>query len=155
MRIGHGFDIHGFEEGRRLILAGVEIPHVMGLAGHSDADVVIHAVCDALLGAAALGDIGQYFPSTDQQWQNTDSRLFTRKIVDLLSDQNYRIGNVDVTIIAQAPKLLPYREAMRINLAEDLRITMQQVSVKATTTDGLGCVGRKEGIAAHAVVLIQ
>jgi 2-C-methyl-D-erythritol 2,4-cyclodiphosphate synthase len=155
MRIGHGFDAHGFQAGRRLVLGGVEVPYHLGLAGHSDADVVIHALCDALLGAAALGDIGQYFPSHEKEWDNIDSRVFLRKISELLSDQNYQIANADITIIAQAPKLLSYRDAMRNNIAEDLRVGIHQVSVKATTTDGMGSIGRKEGIAAHAVVLIQ
>lgn len=155
MRIGHGFDAHAFQKGRKLILAGVEIPHTMGLAGHSDADVVIHAVCDALLGASALGDIGQYFPSNAKQWKNIDSRVFLRNIHDLLIEHQFKISNVDVTIIAQVPKLLPYRDAMRTHLAEDLRLNIHQVSVKATTTDGMGFVGREEGIAAQAVVLID
>lgn len=155
MRIGHGFDAHAFQKGRKLILAGVEIPHAMGLAGHSDADVVIHAVCDALLGASALGDIGQYFPSDAKEWKNFDSRVFLRNTHDLLTDSHFKISNIDVTIIAQVPKLLPHREAMRTNLAEDLRLNIHQVSVKATTTDGMGFVGREEGIAAHAVTIIQ
>lgn len=154
MRIGQGFDAHRFTPGGRLVLGGVEIPHTQGLAGNSDADVVIHAACDALLGAAALGDIGQYFP-TQPQWQNANSRVFLRKISELLNEHHYQISNIDITIIAQEPKLAPYRDQMRINLAEDLKITVEQVSVKATTTDEMGFTGRKEGIAAQAVALIR
>lgn len=154
MRIGHGFDAHCFELGERLVLAGVEIPHSHGLAGHSDADVVIHAACDALLGAAALEDMGHYFPSNKAEWRNADSRVFLRKVRELLAAQQYQISNLDITLIAQEPKLAPYRAQMRANLAEDLQIDIQQVNVKATTTDGMGFTGRKEGIAATAVALL-
>jgi 2-C-methyl-D-erythritol 2,4-cyclodiphosphate synthase len=154
MRIGHGFDAHRLQLGERLVLGGVTIPHTHGLVGHSDADVVIHAVCDALLGAAALGDIGHYFPSTQEQWRNVDSRIFLKKTCELIKEKNYKISNIDITIIAQEPKLSSYREQMRKNLAEDLQISIDQVSVKATTTDGMGFTGRKEGIAAEAVALI-
>ncbi len=153
MRIGHGFDAHRFELGEKLILGGVEIPHSHGLSGHSDADVVIHALCDALLGAAALGDIGQHFHST-KEWRNANSRLFLQKVYQLISEQHYQINNIDITIIAQEPKLSPYRDQMRTNIAEDLKINIDQVSVKATTTDGMGYTGQREGIAAHAVVII-
>jgi 2-C-methyl-D-erythritol 2,4-cyclodiphosphate synthase len=154
MRIGHGFDAHRFELGEKLILGGVEISHTHGLSGHSDADVVIHAICDALLGAAALGDMGQHFPST-KEWRNASSRIFLQRVFELISKHHYQINNIDVTIIAQEPKLSPYREQMCNNIAEDLKITIDQVSVKATTTDGMGYTGQHEGIAAHAMVLLQ
>jgi 2-C-methyl-D-erythritol 2,4-cyclodiphosphate synthase len=155
MRIGHGFDAHRFQAGGRLILGGVEIPHSHSLEGHSDADVVIHALCDALLGAAALGDLGQHFPPGEATWRGADSRVFLRKINALLAAKNYSVSNIDVTIIAESPKLAPYREQMRANLAADLTLAIDQVSVKATTTEGMGFTGRKEGIAAQAVVLIN
>lgn len=154
MRIGHGFDAHRFADGGQLILGGVLIPHTAGLAAHSDGDVVIHALCDALLGAAALGDIGQHFPDTKAELRGVDSRILLRRVTTLITDQGYKIANVDITIIAQVPKLAPYREQMRSNLAEDMQITIQQVSVKATTTEGMGFTGRAEGIAAHAVAMI-
>lgn len=155
MRIGHGFDAHCFQAGEKLILGGVEIPHTHGLAGHSDADVVIHALCDALLGAAALGDIGQHFPDSKAELRGMDSRVFLRKIHELLIEKAYMVGNIDITIIAEVPKLVPYRDQMRANLAEDLKINLDQVSVKATTTEGMGFTGRKEGIAAQAVVILN
>lgn len=154
MRIGQGFDVHRFCKGRPLILGGVTIPHHHGLEGHSDADVVIHAICDALLGAAALGDIGEFFPSTHDRWKGVDSRMLLRNIYELITERGFRIENVDATVMAQVPKLSPYREAMRLNVAEDLRVSIEQISIKATTTDGMGFVGRKEAIAAAAIVLI-
>lgn len=155
MRIGQGFDVHAFADNRKLILGGVEIPYSKGLAGHSDADVLIHAVCDALLGAAALGDIGKHFPDTDGRYKNIDSRLLLRHVVDLLRARQYRIVNLDATVIAQAPKLAPYMDAIRTHLAADLGVDVDVVSVKATTTEKLGFTGRGEGIAAQAVVLLE
>lgn len=155
IRIGTGFDVHAFAPDRRLWLCGVDIPHSLGLAGHSDADVAIHALCDALLGAAALGDIGRHFPDNDPQYKGIDSRLLLRHVVKLLSAKGYTINNVDLTIIAQQPKLAPYIQQMRDNLADDLGIDIDCVSVKATTTEHLGFTGRSEGIAAQASALIQ
>ncbi|MCM1401473.1 MAG: 2-C-methyl-D-erythritol 2,4-cyclodiphosphate synthase [Bacteroides sp.] len=153
-RTGNGFDVHAFAPDRKLWLCGVEIPSEMGLAGHSDADVAIHALCDALLGAAAMGDIGHHFPDTDPRYKGIDSRLLLRHVADLLSTAGFAIGNIDVTIIAQAPKLAPYIENMRQCLAADLGIAIDRVSVKATTTEKLGFTGRREGIAALASALI-
>lgn len=155
IRIGFGYDVHAFETGRSLILGGVTIPYDRGLSGHSDADVVIHAIVDALLGAAALGDIGQYFPSTDERWKNQPSSVFLDHTYDLLCQQQFVINNIDATIVAERPKLVPYKEAMRTHLAEHLHLTREQVSVKATSTDGLGFAGRREGIACYAVVLLE
>lgn len=154
IRTGFGFDVHAFAAGRPLWLCGVNIPHIEGLLGHSDADVAIHALCDALLGAAALRDIGYHFPDTDPRYAGADSRRLLRRVVELLADKGYKVGNVDVTIIAQAPKLLPYISAMVAILADDLSIDASRVSVKATTTEHLGFTGRKEGIAAAATALI-
>lgn len=154
IRIGNGFDVHRFAAERRLVICGVEIPYTMGLLGHSDADVALHALADALLGAAAMGDIGKHFPDTDPQFAGADSRILLRAVVSLLRGQGFRIGNTDITIIAQAPKMLPYIEQMRSNIAEDLNIPIDRVSVKATTTEHLGFTGRKEGIAAQATALI-
>lgn len=154
IRIGHGFDVHRLVEGRRCIICGVDIPHSVGLLGHSDADVALHALSDALLGAAALGDIGKHFPDTDQRWRGADSRMLLRGVVDLIAAKGYAVGNVDVTIMAQAPKMAPHIEQMRRNIADDLGIDMDCVSVKATTTERLGFTGRGEGIAAEAVALI-
>ncbi len=155
IRIGTGFDVHAFAPDRRLWLCGVNIPHSLGLAGHSDADVAIHALCDALLGAAALGDIGHHFPDTDPQYKGIDSRRLLRHVVQLLSANDYTINNIDITIIAQQPKLAPHIPQMRLNMAADLCIDIDCVSVKATTTEHLGFTGRSEGIAAQAAVLIQ
>lgn len=155
MRIGSGFDVHRLVEGRRCIVCGVDIPYARGLAGHSDADVAIHALCDALLGAAALGDIGTHFPDNDAAFSGIDSRILLRDVVALLTAGGYKIVNVDITIIAQAPKMAPHIPAMRANMAEDLGIPMDCVSVKATTTEHLGFTGRGEGIAAQAVALID
>jgi len=155
IRIGFGYDVHAFAKGRPLILGGVTIPFASGLTGHSDADVVIHAIVDALLGAAALGDIGQHFPSNDAQWENQPSSVFLDYTYDLLCQQNYAICNIDTTIVAQHPKLAPHIQAIRTHLAERLHLTLEQLSVKATTTDGLGFAGRKEGIACYATALIE
>jgi len=154
MRIGHGYDVHAFTEGDHIVLGGVTIPHSHAFAAHSDGDVLIHALCDALLGAAALGDIGRHFPDTAAEFENIDSRILLRHVVDLLDGQGYRLGNADMTIIAQSPKLAPHIEGMRENLAADLKADISQLNVKATTTEKLGFAGRKEGIAAHAVVLL-
>lgn len=154
MRIGHGYDVHAFTEGNYIILGGVRIAHTHAFAAHSDGDVLIHALCDALLGALALGDIGRHFPDTSDEFENIDSRVLLRHVMGLVREQGYRLGNADMTIIAQAPKLAPHIEAMRANLAEDLQADCAQVNVKATTTEKLGFAGRKEGVAAHAVVLL-
>lgn len=154
IRIGHGFDVHAFAQGRRLILGGVEIPHEVGLLGHSDADVLLHAICDALLGAAALGDIGRHFPDSDPQYKGIDSRLLLRHVGDLLRREGWALGNLDATIIAQAPRMAPHIPAMREHIAADLGAALEQVNVKATTTEKLGFTGRKEGIAAEAVCLL-
>lgn len=155
IRVGNGFDVHRLVEGRPCIICGVDIPHSVGLLGHSDADVALHALTDALLGAAALGDIGMHFPDTDPAWKGADSRVLLRAVVDLLAAEGYSTVNVDITIMAQAPKMRPHIDAMRANVAADLGIDMDAVSVKATTTEGLGFTGRAEGIAAQASVLIQ
>ncbi|MBQ2136201.1 MAG: 2-C-methyl-D-erythritol 2,4-cyclodiphosphate synthase [Clostridia bacterium] len=155
MRIGHGYDVHRFGENRKLILGGVEIPFEMGLAGHSDADVLIHAVCDALLGAAALGDIGKHFPDNDNSFKDIDSRILLRNVVKLLNEKGYKIGNIDATVIAQKPKLASFIEDMRLNIADDCGIEKDNVNVKATTEEGLGFTGRIEGISAHAVCIIE
>lgn len=154
MRIGHGYDVHKLVTGRKLILGGVTIPHETGLLGHSDADVLAHAVSDALLGAAALGDIGGFFPDNDPKYQDADSIELLRQICVELYDRGYAIENIDATVIAQAPKLKPYIEQMRKNLAQACEINVNQISVKATTEEHLGFTGRKEGIAVHAVCLI-
>lgn len=154
-RIGNGFDVHRLVEGRRCIICGVDIPHEKGLLGHSDADVALHALTDALLGAAALGDIGMHFPDTDPKWKGADSRMLLRAVVGILADHGFRPVNVDVTVIAQAPKMRPHIDAMRANVAADLGIDISCVSVKATTTEQLGFTGRKEGIAAQATALVE
>ena len=154
MRIGHGFDVHRFGDGDSLVLGGVRIAYERGFVAHSDGDVLIHALCDALLGAAGLGDIGQHFPDTDAAYKGIDSRKLLRHVVGLLDEQGWRLGNADMTIVAQAPKMAPHIPAMRENLADDLNSTVACVNVKATTTEKLGYTGRKEGIAAHAVVLL-
>ena len=155
MRIGHGYDVHAFCDGDFITLGGVKIPHTSGLRAHSDGDVLIHALCDALLGAAALGDIGKHFPDTEQAYRGADSRVLLRHVVGLLDQRNFGIINVDITVIAQAPKLAPHIEIMRERLAQDLRIDAHSVNVKATTTEGLGFSGRKEGIEAHSVALLK
>lgn len=154
IRTGNGFDVHRLTEGRRCIICGVDIPFDRGLLGHSDADVALHALSDALLGAAALGDIGKHFPDTDPRWESADSRMLLREVVAILAREGFRPGNVDITIIAQAPKMLPHIPQMRANVAEDLGIPVDRVSVKATTTERLGFTGRAEGIAAQATALI-
>ena len=155
MRIGHGYDVHRLVEGRRLILGGVEVPHVLGLLGHSDADVLTHAVIDALLGAAGLGDIGRHFPDTDPAYAGADSLKLLDHVVELLEAQGWQVGNVDATILAQRPKLAPYRERMRENLSARMKVELGQVNVKATTEEKLGFTGAEEGIAAHAVCLLE
>ena len=155
MRIGHGYDVHRFAENRKLILGGVEIPYEQGLLGHSDADVLTHALMDALLGAAALGDIGQHFPDTDAMYEGADSMLLLREVCRILADNGYRIGNIDATVIAQKPKLKNYILTMRQTIAENCGADVSQISVKATTEEKLGFTGRLEGIAAHAVCLIS
>lgn len=154
LRIGHGYDVHQLVPGRDLVLGGVKIPHAKGLLGHSDADVLIHAICDACLGAAGLGDIGRHFPDTDKQYKNVDSRALLRRVRDMLAGLGWRVSNVDSTIVAQAPKLAPYITAMVSNIAADLGMETGAVNVKATTTEKLGFAGREEGVAAHAVVLL-
>jgi 2-C-methyl-D-erythritol 2,4-cyclodiphosphate synthase len=155
MRIGQGFDAHALVAGRKLVIGGVAIPHEKGLAGHSDADVLIHAVCDALLGAAGLGDIGSHFPDSDARYKDIDSRRLLREVARLLKERGLKAANVDATIIAQAPKMAPHIPAMRANLAADLGIAPEAVNVKAKTTEKLGFVGRGEGIAAEAVALVE
>ena len=154
MRIGMGYDVHRLVEDRKLILGGVEIPWEKGLLGHSDADVLVHAVMDALLGAAALGDIGQHFPDTDPAYKGVDSLQLLSKVGEILKEAGYEIGNVDATVIAQRPKLAPYREQMRVNMARALSVDASQISVKATTEEGLGFTGAGEGISAQAVALL-
>ena len=155
MRIGQGFDVHALVSGRKLIIGGVDIQHDKGLDGHSDADVLLHAVCDALLGAAALGDIGRHFPDNDARYQGADSRMLLREVSALVLEAGYRIVNIDATITAQAPRLAPHIPAMVNNIAADLGLSRGQVNVKATTTEGLGYTGRGEGIAAEVVVLLN
>ena len=155
MRIGHGYDVHRLVEDRQLIIGGVNIPYEKGLLGHSDADVLLHAVCDALLGAAALGDIGKHFPDNDQGFKNIDSRILLRKTVELLKEKGYKIENIDATVIAQKPKLAPHIPQMKQNIAEDCGIDSDCVNVKATTEEGLGFTGELSGISAHAVCLIN
>lgn len=153
-RIGHGVDVHRFGDGDHLMLGGVRVPYTFGFIAHSDGDVVLHAISDALLGACALGDIGHYFPDTDLRWKGADSRQLLSHVATLITQQGYVIGNVDVTIIAQAPKLAPHLMAMRESIADTLSLDIAQVSVKATTSERLGFAGRKEGIATEAVVLL-
>ena len=155
MRIGMGYDVHRLVEGRKLILGGVEIPYERGLLGHSDADVLLHAITDALLGAAALGDIGKHFPDNSAEFLNIDSRILLRKTVELLEEKGYQVGNIDATVIAQMPKLAPFIDQMRCNIAGALGVDVDFVSVKATTEEKLGFTGRKEGISAHCVCLIE
>ncbi len=153
-RIGHGYDVHRFKEGRRLILGGVEIPFELGLDGHSDADVLLHAIADALLGAAALGDIGKHFPDTDMRFKDADSMKLLSAVVELLFEKDYKVGNVDATVIAQKPKLKDYIPEMRERIAETLRVDSEFVNVKATTEEKLGFTGNMEGMSAHAVCII-
>jgi 2-C-methyl-D-erythritol 2,4-cyclodiphosphate synthase len=155
VRIGQGFDVHALVPGRRLVIGGVEIPHDRGLLGHSDADVLLHAICDALLGAAALGDIGRHFPDSDPRYKGIDSRELLRHVAGLLKERGFRPGNVDATIIAQAPRMAPHIPAMVAHIAADLGIDPGRVNVKATTTEELGFTGRGEGIAAQAICLVE
>ena len=155
MRIGIGYDVHALVAGRPLVIGGVTVPHARGLDGHSDADVLLHAICDALLGALALGDLGTHFPDTDPRFKGADSRTLLRHVVSLVRARGYAVGNIDATVIAQAPKLAPFIASMRANVAADLGCDASCVSVKATTTERLGFAGREEGIAAEAVVLLM
>jgi len=155
IRVGMGYDVHRFKDGGDVILAGVKIPYEQGLEAHSDGDVVLHALCDALLGAAALGDIGKHFPDTDPEFKGADSRVLLRYVYQIVQEKGYLLVNADITIIAQAPKMAPYIEAMCRNIAEDLLVDVDCINVKATTTEKLGFEGRKEGIAVQAVVLIE
>jgi 2-C-methyl-D-erythritol 2,4-cyclodiphosphate synthase len=154
MRIGQGFDVHALVAGRRLVIGGDDIPYEKGLAGHSDADVLIHAVCDALLGAAGLGDIGAHFPDTDPRYKDADSRRLLVAVRQLVQSRGFRVANVDATVVAQAPRMAPHIAAMRANLASDLAVAVDAVNVKAKTTEKLGFIGRGEGIAAEAIVLL-
>lgn len=154
-RIGQGFDVHAFAEGRPCIIGGITIPHELGLLGHSDADVLLHTVADACLGALALGDIGKHFPDTDPAFKDADSEVLLRHVWQLVKEQGYKLGNLDCTVIAQAPKMAPYIDQIRENIAGMLEVDPGQINVKATTTEQLGFTGRKEGIAAQAVVLLQ
>ena len=155
IRIGHGFDVHRFGGEGPLTIAGVKIDYPQGFIAHSDGDVAIHALCDAILGALALGDIGKHFPDTAKEYENIDSRILLRHVVSLATERGYQLGNADITIVAQAPKMLPHIEKMRAILATDLNASIEQVNVKATTTEKLGYEGRKEGISTHAVVLMM
>jgi 2-C-methyl-D-erythritol 2,4-cyclodiphosphate synthase len=155
MRIGQGFDVHAFGEGDHVTLGGVRVPHRRGVVAHSDGDVVIHALCDAIFGALALGDIGQHFPPSDERWRGADSRQFLRHAAILMEQHGYRLGNADITVIGEAPKVGPHAQAMRENLAADLDSETGRISVKATTTENLGFCGRGEGIAAQACVLLE
>ena len=154
LRIGHGYDVHALGEGLRLVLGGVEIPHTKGCIAHSDGDVLVHAICDALLGAAALGDIGKHFPDTSAEFKGIDSLILLRRVVALLAEKGYQIGNIDSTIAMQRPKLRPYIDLMRERIAAAAGVSVEQVSVKATTTEHLGFEGREQGVSAHAVALL-
>ena len=154
-RVGNGYDVHRLIEGRKLILGGVDIPHALGLDGHSDADALCHALCDALLGACNAGDLGAHFPDTDGKWEGFSSLSFLEKVGEVVKESGYRVVNTDATIVAQKPKLAPHVEAMKRNIAKSLGVEATQVSVKATTTETLGFSGREEGIAAYAIVLLQ
>jgi 2-C-methyl-D-erythritol 2,4-cyclodiphosphate synthase len=154
-RIGNGYDVHRLVEGRKLILGGIDIPHSLGLDGHSDADVVVHALCDALLGACGAGDIGKHFPDTDDRWKGVSSLLLLKQVAKILHQRGYQVANADCTIVAQKPKLAPHMEAMKANLASALNIEINRINIKATTTEHLGFAGREEGIAAYAVALLQ
>ena len=155
MRIGHGYDVHRLVEGRRCIIGGVDIPHEKGLLGHSDADVLLHAIMDAVLGAMAAGDIGKLFPDSDPAYKGADSLALTRRVAQVMTERGYRLGNMDATVIAEAPKLAPYIPAMRQNIAAAFGVDTGRISVKATTEEGLGFTGTGEGIAAHAVCLLE
>ncbi len=155
MRIGHGYDVHRFGDGDFITLGGVQIAHNRGLVAHSDGDVLLHALADALLGAAALGDIGQHFPDTDPEFKGADSRVLLRHVVNVVREKGYRLSNADMTIVAQVPKMAPHITAMREIIAQDCNVSLDDINVKATTTEKLGYTGRKEGIASHAVVLLE
>lgn len=155
MRIGQGFDVHAFGEGDHIMLGGVRVAHAQGVLAHSDGDVVLHALCDALLGALALGDIGKHFPPSDEKWRGADSRSFVRAVAAMLSERGYALGNADITVICEAPKVGPHAQAMREVIAADLGVDIDCISIKATTTETLGFTGRREGIAALATVLVQ
>jgi len=155
MRIGQGFDVHAFGEGDHVMLGGVRVAHSQGVLAHSDGDVVLHALCDALLGALALGDIGKHFPPSDEKWRGADSRSFVRAVANMLTDRGYALGNADITVICEAPKVGPHAQAMREVIAADLGVDIDAISIKATTTETLGFTGRREGIAALATVLVQ
>jgi 2-C-methyl-D-erythritol 2,4-cyclodiphosphate synthase len=155
MRIGHGYDVHAFGEGDKIVIGGVVIPHTRGLIAHSDGDVLLHALCDALLGAAALGDIGKHFPDTDMQYKNVDSRALLRMVYAKVNQQGWKLGNADMTIVAQAPRMARHISRMVENITSDLRADISQINVKATTTEKLGFTGREEGIACYAVVLLE
>jgi len=155
LRVGQGYDVHAFEAGDHVTLGGVKIPHAQGIRAHSDGDVVLHALCDALLGAAGLGDIGMHFPDSDPQWRGADSRQFVRHVRSLLERQGFAVVNVDVTVLAEAPRLGKHRETMRTNISTDLGVEAGRVNIKATTSEGLGFIGKREGIACHAIALIE
>src|SRR5687767_15946853 len=155
MRIGSGFDVHAFGPGDSIVLGGVRIPHSRGVVAHSDGDVVLHAVCDALLGAAGLGDIGMHFPDTDPRWKGADSRAFVRHVRDLLKERDYVVVNVDATVVSEAPRIGKYRESMRTNIAADLGVNITRVNIKATTSEKMGFIGRGEGLACQAIALIE
>lgn len=154
-RIGHGYDVHKLEEGKKFVIGGINIDHYKGAVGHSDADVVIHVICDALLGALSLGDIGKHFPDTDNKYKGIDSKILLQKVMKLVKEEKYQISNVDVTILLQKPKLRNYIDSMRDTLSNIMEINKSQISVKATTTEGLGFVGREEGVAAHCVCILK
>lgn len=155
IRIGHGYDVHKLENGKKFVIGGIEIDHYKGAVGHSDADIVIHVICDALLGAMSLGDIGSHFPDTDETYKNIDSKILLEKVITLVKKNNYNIINIDVTVLLEKPKLRNHIDTMRTKLAEIIGTDISQVSIKATTTEGLGFVGREEGVAAHCVCLIS
>lgn len=155
VRIGHGYDVHRFEPGDHIVLGGVRIAHDRAFVAHSDGDVLLHAVCDAMLGALALGDIGRHFPDNDPSYKGADSRVLLRTVLAMVSERGWQVANLDSTVLAQAPKLAPHIDSMRASIAEDLGVSAEQVNVKATTTESLGFVGREEGIAAHVVVLLE
>lgn len=155
LRIGQGYDVHAFGEGDHLMLGGVHIPHTASIKAHSDGDVVLHALCDALLGAAALGDIGMHFPDTDVKWKGANSRDLLRHVMSLLQAKKYQVVNVDITVLCEAPRIVKYREQMYANIAADLHIEVSQVNVKATTSEGLGFIGKREGLACHAIAMVE
>ncbi|HVY24128.1 MAG TPA: 2-C-methyl-D-erythritol 2,4-cyclodiphosphate synthase [Steroidobacteraceae bacterium] len=155
LRVGQGYDVHAFGEGDHVTLGGVKIPHACGIKAHSDGDVILHALCDALLGAVALGDIGMHFPDTDAKWKGANSRDLLRHVMSLINAQSYHVVNVDVTVLADTPRIGKYREQMRANIAADLHIDVSQVNVKATTSEGMGFIGKREGLACHAIALIE